>query len=105
MCPQCIEPGRPIYRMMFLVKDDSTLATDKINKLHFYTYNSFCEDFFHGLKPVNLYKDPVALQKIKDYVGLLSKFNVYTDMVIRKKYSKKTNEDIFELYDSKCIKI
>ena len=69
------------------MKDESTLGMDKIYKLHFYTYQAFAEDFFGGLKPTNLYKDSAALNKIKDYIRLLSKFNVYMDVIIRRKYS------------------
>ena len=60
-CPECLEVSRPIYRMIFLVKDESTLGMDKIYKIHFYTYSAICEDFFCGLKPTNLYKDSIAL--------------------------------------------
>ena len=89
--------------MIFLVKDESTLGMDKIYKFHFYSYGGFSEDFFGGLKPTNLYKDQKALEKIKDYIKLMSKFNVYIDVIVRRKYSQKQNEDLFELYDGKLI--
>ena len=82
-----MENSRPIYRIIFLVKDESTLGQDKVYKLHFYSYQSFAEDFFGGLKPTNLYKDHKALHKIKDYIKLMSKFNIYIDIIIRRKYS------------------
>ena len=44
--------------MIFLVKDESTIGMDKIYKIHFYSYQAFAEDFFGGLKPTNLYKNP-----------------------------------------------
>ena len=56
-CPDCFEISRPIYKMIFLVKDESVIGMDKIYKLHFYSYQAFAEDFFGGLKPTNLYKD------------------------------------------------
>ena len=89
--------------MIFLVKDESTIGMDKIYKIHFYSYQAFAEDFFGGLKPTNLYKDPQALQKLKDYIRLMSKFNIHLDMIIRRKYSSKENEDLYELYDGKLI--
>lgn len=98
-CPQCTVITRPIYRMIFLMKDESTLGMDKIYKFHFYTYNGICENFFGGLKPTNLYKDSAALKQIKDYIRLMTRFNVYIDCIVRRKYSQKQNEDLFELYD------
>jgi hypothetical protein len=81
------------------------MGLDKIYKLHFYTYTGACEDFFGGIKPTNLYKDSAALKQIKDYISLLSRFNVYMDMIIRRKYSQKQNEDLFEMYDCKLIEL
>lgn len=33
----------------------------------------------------------------------MSKFNIHLDMIIRRKYSQKENEDLYELYDGKLI--
>ena len=33
----------------------------------------------------------------------MSKFNVYLDVIIRRKYSQKQNDDLYELYDGKLI--
>ena len=52
-----MERGRPIYMMVLIVKDDSTVALDKCYRLHFYSYEHQAEDFFGGIKPTNLYKD------------------------------------------------
>ena len=43
------------------------------------------------------------MQRLKDYVKLMSKFNVHIDIIIRRKYSSKQNEDLYELYDGKLI--
>lgn len=86
-CPECEQLAKPIYRMIFLVKDESTLGLDKIYKIHFYSYSGQTEDFFNGIKPSNLYKDTFSLAKIKEYMRLLSRFNVYIDIIIRRKYS------------------
>ena len=102
-CPVCNQVSRAIYRMIFLVKDESTIGMDKIYKLHFYSYQAQAEDFFGGLKPVNLYRDSVALTRIKDYIRLMSKFNIYIDIIIRRKYSQRQNDDLFELFDGKLI--
>jgi len=104
-CPECEQISKPIYRMIFLVKDESTLGLDKIYKMHFYSYNCQTEDFFCGIKPTNLYKDTSSLAKIKEYMRLLSRFNVYIDIIIRRKYSQKINEDLFELFDGKLIEL
>ena len=89
--------------MIFLVKDESTIGMDKIYKLHFYSYQAHAEDFFGGLKPTNLYKDQKALNQLKMYIKIMSKFNVYLDIIIRRKYSQKQNDDLYELYDGKMI--
>lgn len=105
-CQVCHEVARPIYRMIFLVKDESTLGLDKIYKIHFYSYHTQAEDFFGGLKPTNLYKDSIALQKIKDYIRLLTRFNLYVDCIVRRKScSSKFYEDLFELYDGKLLEL
>ena len=73
--------------MIFLVKDDSTVGMDKVYKVHFYSYRPVCDNFFAGKKPTNLYRDPQTLKLLKTYVKLMSKFNVYFDVIIRRKYS------------------
>ena len=60
-CPECFDVSRPIYKMIFLCKDESVVGLDKIYKIHFYSYQAFAEDFFGGLKPTNLFKDSEAL--------------------------------------------
>lgn len=99
LCPDCGEVGRPIYRMIFLVKDDSTMGADRVYKVHFYSYDGCAEQFFKGVKPTNFYRDTKSLEKIKTYINLLSRFNIYLDVIIRRKYSQRLNEDLFELYD------
>lgn len=90
--------------MIFLVKDESTLNLDKVYKLHYYTYGGQAENFFGGLKPTNLYKDQNSLRIIKDYIRLMTRFNIIIDCIVRRKQSSNTYyEDLFELYDARLL--
>ena len=55
--------------------------------------------FGKNSSPTNLYRSLEDLKRLETYLKLLTTFNVYADLIIRRKYSQKLNEDLFELYD------
>jgi|688.fasta_scaffold2080379_1 hypothetical protein len=55
--------------------------------------------FGKNSSPANLYRSLEDLKRLETYLKLLTTFNVYADLIIRRKYSQKLNEDLFELYD------
>ena len=91
--------------MVLIVKDDSTASINKCYRIYLYTYNNLAEDFFGGLKPTNLYRDIASREKLEQYLHLITQFNVYLDIVVRRKFTEDKKEELFEVYDGKISTI
>ena len=76
----------PIYQIGLLCKDDSTAAIDKVYKLYYYSHESK-DYFFGGIKPSNLYLDDTSRGMLEHYLTLITRFNVYLELGIRRKVS------------------
>jgi hypothetical protein len=53
------------------------------------------------VKACNLYRNIEARETIEKYVSLMSKFNVYLNVVVKKKYSNVMKQNILEMHDGK----
>ena len=101
-CIKCGEQGSPIYRVVLLVKDDSTSGTDKCYKLHYYSHDQEPGmELFGGLSPTNLYKDEKSRFYLSKYLQLLTRFNIYMDLIIKKRFANQINEDVYQVLDGK----
>jgi hypothetical protein len=80
-----------VYQVQFFVKDDSTLDSKDCYRLLLYSFNGNGAEFFNGEKPMNLYKKEKALERMNNYYNLLTKFNVYVDLVIQKVNSNQNS--------------
>lgn len=68
------------------MKDDSTGATDRCFKLYYYSHETVSgEELFGGLRPTNLYRNAVDRDILSKYVQLMTRFNVYLELGIRRK--------------------
>jgi hypothetical protein len=96
------------------------LFLEKVYKLHYYTHfqemdkglefgnlddenpsaSSDIKFFFGGTKPTNLYKNAESLNKITQYLKLMSRTGIQIEAIIQKKVINKSGKTIFVLYDS-----
>jgi hypothetical protein len=53
------------------------------------TYENQAEDLFYGVKATNLYRNTAAREWIEKYLAVISRFNIYLKIVVRKKYSSR----------------
>jgi len=101
-CTRCGEQGRAIYRVVLLVKDDSTAGTGKCYKLHYYSHDHEPgQELFGGLPPSNLYKNERSRLHLGKYLHLLTQFNIYMDLVVRRRFANQINEDVFQVTDGR----
>ena len=90
----------PIFQIGLLCKDDSTAAIDKIYKLYYYSHESK-DYFFGGIKPTNLYLDDTTRGSLEQYITLITRFNVYLELGIRRKVSEEgSTHDLFMIESS-----
>lgn len=73
-----------IFKMQMLVKDASSSMNKNFYRILLYTYQDKGSDFFNGMKPQNLYKNPEALETIERHVKSLTKFNVWVDAIVER---------------------
>jgi len=64
-CKECKGPTEPIYKVVLIVKDDSTNEMDRCYKLLLYSYRGQGATFFHGVKPSNLHTNVDGREKIE----------------------------------------
>ena len=90
------------------MKDDSTAAFDRCFKLFYYSHDTKPdEELFGGIKACNLYRDEEAREIILKYIKMITSFNVYLELGIRRKMienkepSSSVREDIFMIESSK----
>ena len=95
---KCGDPNLyPIWKVVFFVKDESTLGDDRVHKLHLYTMNPLQSTYeFFGFKPSNLYKSGQGhespISKLYRCIKLIMTYNVHLDLIIRHTYSKRQVE-------------
>jgi len=90
--------------IQFLVKDTSTESTDQIYWILLYSFNGKGEKFFAGIKPVDLFKNKDVLDKIKRYVNLMTKYNIYIDAIIERRETNTLSEPVFLIIDTQLDK-
>lgn len=98
----------PIYHLCLLCKDDSTAATDRVFKLYYYSHEKGqdVDYLFSGLNPTNLYQDDITRGSLLQYLTLITRFNVYLELGIRRKIFSSfgqgsSNGDLFMIENSK----
>jgi hypothetical protein len=68
------------------VKDEQSLHTDEFFPIHYYSpvaeHSQRTDALLFNCEPDNLYLDETKSKKIESYLRLLSRFNVYMDLVI-----------------------
>ena len=94
-----------MYMITFMVKDDSTASLDKCYKIYLYSYNVLGDEFFGGFKPTNLYRNIDVREQLERYLKMMSQFNVYLDIVIKKRFADSIKEEVYEIYDGRLISI
>ena len=67
-----------------LVKDSTSQMNKNFYRILLYTYENKGSDFFGGIPPTNLYKDPAALENIEKHVKVMTKFNVWIDAILER---------------------
>ena len=93
-----MEPGTPIYMTCLIVKDDSTAGLDKSYKLYYYSQDQKPGDeLFGGFKAANLYKDEHSREILMKYIQVITRFNMYLDLVIK----KVQDGDMYQIIDGK----
>jgi len=75
--------GDLIYKMQFLVKDVSTQFNNNVYRVLLYTHEGLGANFLP--KAANLHSDAKALNRVKDSVGLLTRFNSWVDCVVERR--------------------
>ena len=76
----------PIYRVCLVVKDDSTSAIDKCYKLYYYSHETKPGDELYGwLYATNLYRNEAHRDTLLKYIQLMTRFNVFLELGIRRK--------------------
>lgn len=106
-CLECGESSgtRMIYRMQWLVQDDSTSQAAlgdqnqllggeaQFHKLLFYSHNMTSEQdgIFGGIRPCNMYNDSKEVEDIKKYLLLMTKYNIYIEGVVEVVFQNRAN--------------
>lgn len=90
--------------VQFLVKDSSTESTEGLYRILLYTFNNKGDKFFAGIKPADLYKNREILDKIKWYVNLMTKFNIYIDAILERREVNTMNEAVYLIVDTELDK-
>lgn len=68
-----------------LVKDSSSQMNKNFYRILLYSFDeNKGSEFFSGMKPCNLYKNPEALQNIQRQVKIMTKFNVWIDAILER---------------------
>ncbi|CDW85854.1 alpha telomere binding protein [Stylonychia lemnae] len=101
-CNQCGDQCRPIYMMALIVKDDSTAGTDRCYKLYYYSHDQpDGEELFGGLRPANLYKDEKSREMLGNYIQLFTKFNIYLDVIVKRRFAESQREEVYQIIDGR----
>ncbi len=88
--------------LALVVKDESTAGLDRCYRLNYYSHDQIPgEELFGGLRPGNLYKDEALRDTFNKYLQLFTKFNIFLDLVIKRKKIENLKEDIFMIVDGK----
>jgi len=69
------------------------------------TAHSIVDSKLFRFEPCNLYQDEEKRSAIKDYLHLLSQFNVYMDLGIEGAYSNELKQNLFTLIDGQLIEL
>ena len=85
LCPKCLSEMEAIYRMQFIVKDQSLYQLQGGIKAVLYTLDGVCNRFFNGITPSNLYKDQISRNNIEKFLRHIIRFNVFLDAIVEKK--------------------
>ena len=123
LCKICDMMSFPVWQMTLLVKDEESMFSEKVYKVHYYTHFNILEQnalmmnedqdnalnpgniqfFFGGQAATNLHENPPALEKIITYIKLLTCFNIHIDAVINKKTLGP--KKLFILHDAQLIQL
>lgn len=87
-----------------LVKDSSTDNTDALYKILLYSFNGKGEKFFADLMPVNLYQNTEVLEKIKRFVNIMTKYNIYIDGILERRETNTTKAPVYLLVETSLEK-
>jgi hypothetical protein len=99
-CPECKKEAEVIWMIQMLIKDQSTDNTDALYKVLLYSFNGKGARFFGGLKPCDLYKNKEVLEKLKRYVNILTKYNIYVDGILERRETNTAKQPIYLLTDT-----
>jgi hypothetical protein len=76
--------GECIYQVQFLCKDVSTQFNNNCYRVLLYTHEGLGANFF-STKACNLHSDSKACNKVKESMGLLTRFNSWVDCVVERR--------------------
>ena len=103
--------------MVLYLKDESSMHLDEVYKIHYYSQISqpsedaeqegpqVVDSKLFRFEPCNLYQDEAKRQMIKDYLHLLSQFNVHMELGIEGSYCGEMKQNLFTLIDGQLIEL
>jgi len=68
-----------------LVKDTASQLNKNFYRVLLYSFLEGYGDEFFGAEPTNLYQDEAALENIKRYLAMMTRFNVWVSAVLERK--------------------
>lgn len=102
----CMTVVQPVFKVVLYLKDEQSHHIDEIFKLHYYTpvgNQNRTDARLFNIQPCNLYSDEESLQKVMQYLNLLSQFNVYMDLLIEGGYYPHAMQNLFTLLEGQLI--
>ena len=84
-CSTCKVPTKLIYQMQMLVKDTASQLNKNFYRVLLYSFEEGYGDQFFGMEPTNLYQDEEALENIKRYLAMMTRFNVWVNAILERK--------------------
>jgi hypothetical protein len=75
--------GDLVHRMQFLAKDVSTQFNNNVYRVLLYSHEGLGSNFLG--RASNLHKDAAAAKKLREQVGLLTRFNSWVDAVVERR--------------------
>mmetsp|Transcript_31235 Transcript_31235/g.38593 ORF Transcript_31235/g.38593 Transcript_31235/m.38593 type:complete len:87 (+) Transcript_31235:1372-1632(+) len=71
--------------MQMLVKDTASQLNKNFYRVLLYSFEEGYGDDFFGRAPANLYQDEQALEEMKRYLAMMTRFNVWINAVLERK--------------------
>ena len=68
-----------------LVKDTASQLNKNFYRVLLYSFEEGYGDQFFGAEPKNLYQDEIALENIKCYLAMMTRFNVWVSALLERK--------------------